>query len=269
MRKLKYALTFLVLTFAFGVGLTPTIASAQPRADLEVMPWQAPSSPMANSPYQYRVTVRNVGNKKATGVKLVVDMPLTDTSPTRHILGKLTNFGSCQKVSNKLQCNLPDLNSNQSAFINFTFELPVSTKTLSFNATASMTGTPAETITNNNSRLHTPVIAHGTNQITDGDIVVSMCTGRGLSSYFECELFPGSIQSFDATLNGDGTIMMDNYQIGTWDQNISPKRLHMNLTDGSMFADFNGFSTGTNCFEGMTIFTPASPYSSPYKVCLQ
>jgi hypothetical protein len=269
MRKLITALSFLSAVLAFSAGTT-LAAHPQP-VDLRVMPWQGPASPMVNSPYQYTVTVKNIGGTAAAGVKVVVDLPLTDTSPSKYILGKLTGIDpqKCQVLSNKLQCNLTSLSVNQTKSFTFNFELPVSTKTLTFKATASTT-TTGETALANNQLSLTPTPAHGNRPITSATVLVSHCTGTGLSSYFECELFPSSIASFVATLDGDLTINHVTYgNLGYWDQFASTQGLHMQLIGEGSIAEFNGFSTGGNCFEGMTTFGPGTSYVSPYKVCIQ
>ncbi len=262
-------LSFLLAVLVFGAG---TIFAAPPRpVDLRVMPWQGPASAMVNSPYQYTVSVKNIGGTAAANVKVVVEFPLTDTSPTVHILGKLTGIDpqKCQVISNKLQCTLGNIGNNQTKSFTFNFELPVSTKTLTFKATASTT-TPGEVALGNNVLSHTPVLAYGNRPITTANVLVSHCTGQGLTSYYECELFPSSISSFTASLNLDTSIFVTGYgNVGNWDQFNSTQQLHMLLSDGSSDANFNGFSTGGNCFEGMTTFTPSSPYVSPYKVCIQ
>jgi hypothetical protein len=71
-------------------------------------------------------------------------------------------------------------------------------------------------------------------------------------------------------LEGDQSISYSGYgTVGYWDQFVSNQQLHMQLIGGSSVAEFNGFSTGGNCFEGLTTFGPNSPYMSPYKVCIQ
>jgi len=142
MRKLIIALSLVSAFVALSAG---TLYAAPPQpADLRVMPWQGPASAMVNSPYQYTVTVKNIGGRAASDVKVTVDFPLTNTSPTKYILGKLTGIDpqKCQIVSNKLECNLGNLSVNQSKFFTFNFELPVSTRTITFTAVAS---TPGET----------------------------------------------------------------------------------------------------------------------------
>ncbi len=269
MRKLIIALSFVCLLASSA--MTTLAARPQP-VDLRVMPWQGPASPMVNSPYQYRVTVKNTGGTAAANVKVIVDLPLTNTSPTKYILGKLTGVDpqKCQVVSNKLQCNLQNLTPNQSKDLTFTFELPVSTRTLTFNATASTT-TTGEVALANNQLSNTPVPTYGTRQITGPvNVLVSRCTGQNLSSYYECEVSPGSVTTVMFALNGDQSIFHAEYgAIGLWDQFASTQQLHMQLMGGNSIADFNGFSTGANCFEGLTTFTPSSPYVSPYKVCIQ
>lgn len=267
MRKLITALSFLSAVLVLGAGT----ALAAPAPDLRVQPWQGPASPMVNSPYQYTVTVRNTGNRLAEGVKVVVDLPLTNTSPTKYILGKISGLDpqKCQVISNKLQCNLNSLSANQSKDFTFNFEFPVSTRTLSFTAVASTTtaGDPL----GNNTLSHTPNVTYGTRQITGPvNALISRCTGQNLSSYYECEVSPGSVTTLMFALNADQSISYSSYgTIGYWDQFTSTQQLHMQLIGGSSVAEFNGFSTGGNCFEGLTTFDPGSPYVSPYKVCIQ
>ena len=57
---------------------------------------------------------------------------------------------------------------------------------------------------------------------------------------------------------------------GTWAQTGGNDRLQLEYYDGtSNVASFSGFAVGNDCFEGVTIFHPASPYVAPYRVCMQ
>jgi hypothetical protein len=137
-------------------------------------------------------------------------------------------------------------------------------------ATASTT-TPNEINPNNNTDSRTQTVGYVSNQIASADVLVSLCTGTGLTSFFECELFPSSIQSFTMRLEQGGTItnLPDPNYYGNWDQNISPQQLHFLITDGIDGAEFNGFGANANCFDGITNFIPASTYNSAYRVCRQ
>lgn len=262
-------LSFFMVFMALGASVV--YAAPPPPVDLRVQ-MQGPATAFVKSPYVYTVEVKNIGGANAAGVKVIVDLPLTDTSPTRHILGNLSGIQSgCQVIANKLECSLGTINKNKSKSFTFNFALPVSTKTLEIKASGSTT-TPGEANLQNNIAALTPALGYATNQITSANVLVSHCTGTGLSSYFECELFPSSISSFTMTLNADWTITLPVSGYTTqWNQNVSPQQLNFTITETSTgeIVEFNGFATTNTCFEGMTTFTPNSGYVSPYKVCVQ
>ncbi len=256
-------IAIMLASFAFGAN-----AASQP--NLSVLPWIAPSTVTVNSPYQYTARVKNIGTKTATSVTMTIELPLTNTSPTRHILGKLTGLqNGCSVVSNKLVCSLGDIGKNQTRQVVFNFEYPVSTKPLGLVASVTTTS-PNEANPGNNIGAYAPVVNYPDLPITSANVLVSHCTGTNLTSFFECELYPSSIASFTMTLEPGGSISLPypGY-FGNWDQNISPKQLHFNVTDGADGVSFDGFASGLSCFEGMATFTPASSYVSAYKVCIQ
>ena len=259
-------LSFLMVLTAFGVL---GAKSLPPGADLDVS-IQGPSTANVNSAYIYTVNVGNIGNRDASGVQVTVEFPLTNTSPQVYILGKVTGIDAnkCSIVSRKLVCNLNTIRKNRNGSFTFSFEYPVSTKPLQIKATATTTSSN-ERNPNNNLATITPTVGYATNQITSLSVTASHCTGQNLTSYFECELFPSSIQSFAMDLNLGGTISLQypGYY-GAWDQNISPQQLHFTISDGSgVVAEFNGFASSQNCFEGITTFPQSPNYISPYKVC--
>jgi uncharacterized repeat protein (TIGR01451 family) len=233
---------------------------------------QGPSTAAVYSPYQYTVTVKNIGNAPAANVKIVVDLPETDTSPTKYILGTLTGIQTgCVVVTRKLQCTstIP-LNSNQQRAYTFNFELPISTKILSVKATGTTT-TANEVDPLNNSQTVTQALSYGsiTIPVTGTDVLISMCTGRGLTSFFECEIFPSSQQHHIFTLHPDMSVSVYGDVVGTWDQ-PSASRLHLYMVNGGTVIEHNGFARNGTCFEGMTTFTPnPGGYISPYKICVQ
>jgi hypothetical protein len=258
---------------AFVLAIVAVGAYAVPKPDLAVQPWTGPAAPVVNTAYQYTAGVRNLGNQTAQGVVMTIEFPLTETSPTRHILGKVTGIpANCVISSNKLVCNLGNIGSNPNSnlrTVTFNFEYPVTTKPLNLVARVTTTSSN-EAPTTNNQLQFAPQVAYPDLQVTAADVLVSHCTGQGLTSYFECEKYPSSIQSFTMRLEQGGAITLPypGY-FGNWDQNQGIKQLHFLITDGFESAEFNGFASSTTCFEGITTFTPASPYSSPYKVCLQ
>lgn len=249
------------------IAIGAVAAVAQP--NLRVFNFNGPNSAKVNTPYQYSVRLRNIGNQPAQGVKLKIDLPLTNTSPTPHIMGKVTGLPvGCAIVARKIECNYSALTPNQQKNITFTLEYPVTTKPLAMTASATTT-TPGEINANNNTIARSQTIGYFTNQLTSANVTVSLCTGTNLTSHFECELYPSSIQTFTMTLQPGGTISLPypGYT-GTWSQNTASE-LAFTITDGFEGASFSGFSSGASCFEGITNFIPVSTYNSPYKVCVQ
>lgn len=267
------ALSLLTLVTVFGA----VNAAAAQAPNLEVMTWQGSATPLVESPYQYTSRVKNVGNQPAQGVIMTVEFPLTNTSPNRHILGKLTGIqasgGTCSVVSNKIVCNFGTLGNNQVKFVRFNFEFQVATTAPTFKSTATTTSTN-EVTPANNTRSVTPAVRYPNNIITSGNYIVTSCTGTNLTSFYECELYPSSQQSFDMDLNLGGTISIQQAPtyFGFWDQNGLPanKTLHFTIDGGSgTEVEFNGFATSGACFEGITTFPQSSNYNAAYRVCEQ
>lgn len=260
----KVCLMTFVLTAAVAA-----MAAPPPPADIRVQ-FQGPASAAVYSPYVYTATVRNIGNQRADNVKLVVDLPLTNTSPQQFILGSLAGYDTtkCSVVALKLQCNLQSLNHNQQKAITFNFTLPISTQTLKLKATGSTTSN--EPNQSNNQIEVMPTLSYPTVEITAADVLNSHCTGTDLTSYFECEKFPSSISYHTATLEADRTITLpEPGWTGQWDQ-PTLRELHFIYTDNmGSSAEFNGFARSSTCFEGIVTFLPSTNYNSAYRVCIQ
>ena len=98
------------------------------------------------------------------------------------------------------------------------------------------------------------------------------CTGQGLTSYFECTLFPSSISSHDTVFEPGGVISFPSAPstyTGTWTQNPTNQTLQFKYYDGGgEVASFVGVAVSNGCFEGRVDFTPPSNYMSMYSVCL-
>ncbi len=135
------ALSLLTIVTVFGAAN----AAAAQAPNLEVMTWQGNATPLVESPYTYTTRVKNVGNRTANNVTLTVEFPLTNTSPNRHILGKLTGVqtpqGTCSVVSNKIVCNFGNMNNNQIRQVSFAFEFQVATTAPTLKSTATTTST--------------------------------------------------------------------------------------------------------------------------------
>lgn len=267
MKKQKITL----LSFLIA-ALCAVSAYAAPAPNLRVT-LQGPSTAAVYSPYQYTATVKNIGNANAANVKVIIDLPETDTSPTKYILGTLSGFNTqyCQVVTRKLQCTQTgNLGNNQQRVYTFNFELPISTKTLTLKATGTTT-TANEVDQLNNSQSVTPALSYGSISIPQAgtNVLITSCTGHGLTSFFECELFPSSQQSHIFTLNADTSVTVYGQNVGTWDQ-PNNSQLHLYMFDGGTVVEHNGFARNGTCFEGMTTFDPnPGNYIAPYKVCVQ
>ena len=268
MKKNFIVLSFLVAFFGFGFETASALPPQPPDIRVQI---QGPATAYARSPYQYTVNVKNIGGSTANGVTVYVDFPQTNTSPQQYILGTVSGIQSgCQIVSRRLQCSLGSITHSgpgQTKQFTFNFAYPVSTKTLEVKATGTSTSTNEANPANNVASVF-PAIGYATNQLTSANVLVSMCTGQNLTSFFECELFSGSQQFVTLALNSDTTISYQGQYVGNWFQGTN-QQLKMTLNDGGSTANFNGFAVNNTCFEGLTTFTPASPYVSPYKVCVQ
>ena len=123
MSKNIFALSLLFIATAFG----SLVAMATPpqAPNLEVRQWVGSSTPLVESAYQYTTTVKNIGYQTAQGVIITVEFPLTNTSPGKYILGKLTAVsapsGPCSTANNKIVCNIGNISATQTKTVNFTF----------------------------------------------------------------------------------------------------------------------------------------------------
>lgn len=252
-------------------------AAPPPAPNLEVLAWQGSSTPLVESPYQYTTRVKNVGNQTAQNVTVTVEFPLTNTSPNRYILGKLSSVsastGTCSTAGNKITCNIGNLGNNQTRSVTFTFEFQVATTAPTLKTTAS-TLSLNEQNAGNNTRAFTPALRYPDNIVSGGTYLVTSCTGRGLTSFYECEITPSSTQSFVIELISGGTITIPQAPgyTGLWDQLALPlnKTLHFTIDGGSgTEAEFNGFAISGSCFEGITTFPGSTGFNSAYKVCEQ
>lgn len=217
----------------------------------------------------WQVTVDNIGNRNANSVSLLVQLPETATSPTVYVMGDLSYVdGSCAQSGTELVCNLGRLRKGRSATIEFDIALPQKEGDLEFYADVATTS--REDSTSNNDDLVVATVLYPDEVITGPvDVYNEHCSGQGLTSFYECEVSPGSISSHEATLEADGSISFTYAGYGgSWAQ-ASDSELWFEYTySGGVVAEFFGDAVGDGCFEGLTTF-PGSAYVSPYAVCLQ
>jgi Domain of unknown function DUF11 len=258
------------LTLASTATLAgPTV----PKADLAVT-LEAPPSVDISRPNSYLVTVINRGPQTSATITARVTLPLSNTSPQVFPLGTVSGLDSrCKMVNNALSCTLAGLRKGWSTTFSYTYAAPVSTKTLQMTASAS--SATVDPVAGNNSASVVPNLVYPSRPITSANITTRLCTGTGLTSFFECAAFPSSIMSWAAALQANGSIVFSNTSYtGTWSQNSARTSLKMELFDNSgavpvKVSEFNGWAiNGANCFHGMTTHTSSSTYVSPYEVCM-
>jgi hypothetical protein len=266
MRRNILALLIGGASLVSGIGV---VAAAPSRPDVQAQ-LQGPSTSAVSVATTYTVVVTNVGSATAQNVQLVVNFPLTNTSPTVRILGDVTESDSrCSIAANRITCALDSIKRNKSVTVAYTYAAPVSTKTLTMTATTSTSG---DVNAGNNVSSFTPTLTYPIRPITSATVNNSHCTGTNLTSYVECLPYPSSIASHVTTLNADTSITFSEPgYTGSWSQNAAKTSLFFEYFENAVkVAEFNGFAiNGANCFDGLTTFFPASSYVSPYRVCIQ
>lgn len=263
-------LSMLIVGILLG-GRVQSAEAARPKADLSIQISQ-PSTVVVRSAGTYSVTVDNQGGRHANNVQLVIDLPLTNNSPTQYIMGEVSNVSSqCQLADNRITCSLGNIRKNKDASVSFDLSLPVSTNILSVTAMANTDST--EDNLQNNSVTIIPAIQYPDNQLSGGLAINSRCTGQNLSAFYECELAPSSIQTYGADFVANGTMTFtgqSDYR-GDWNQLSGNNTLSFTIEQIStttIVAEFNGYSIGGNCFEGiLSHLTGNGDYVSPTKVC--
>lgn len=259
--------TVLALTTALAASLIASAAHAA-GADLSVTISQ-PANVYVYSAVRYTVRVANIGNQTSAATTLTIQLPRTHTSPTVSVLGTVGAMTTgCTRSGTVITC--PVARIGRGSYLPFFVDLtiPQNSEPVTIQARVSRSGTEN---TGNNSSTHTAALLNIDHVIAGGSTAVNRhCTGTGLTSFFECELYPSSITSHDTVFNANGTITIPaagaGYS-GTWQQ-LGPDELVFQYTNnGTPVADFIGYGVGGGCFEGITTF-PNSSYVSPYEVCV-
>lgn len=218
---------------------------------------------------EFEVVVSNLSNKRADDVELTIALPETNTSPTVDIMGTLGSIDSrCTVVDTSLVCDLGHLRRNRSTTVSFELALPRAEQMLALSASAMTSDN--DTVPGNDSDLEVPSLLDYAVAVSPGDAAHNRhCTGQGLTSFFECLLFPSSISTHDIEFLAGGqlTIVGQPGYTGTWSQ-PTPETLEFSYeTGGNVVAEFEGSGVGPSCFEGVTTF-PGSAYVAPYEVCI-
>lgn len=251
------------------LAAAPALAAQQHNLVVTVTP---PASPVVNQFGHYVTRVTNTGNRNATAVTLTIALPPTHTSPQVYVMGNLINLdGRCSLAGTTLTCNLGTVVRNGGfTEIPFDLKLPYSTAPLDFTYTANPIAGDANPANNVVNATVTPATV-ATPITTDLHLQLDHCTGQGLTSWFECALFPSSISGFAAdfwlagqtiTITGQPTLG------GTWSQTGGTDRLQVTFTDGGTpVGSIDARGVGGGCFEGPMTFTPPSPYLAIYRIC--
>lgn len=227
----------------------------------------------------YQVRVTNNGNQNANNATLSIQLPQTHTSPQVYILGNLGSYSAnCSLgAGQKLNCNLGQIKRNKNATVFFNIALPQNSVPITMTATASTAGdsNPA----NNTAQIVPSLLSDSVAITAPADATNRHCTGTGLTSFFECELFPSSITDYPFTFEAGGAMTFPTAPAGitgVWSQPGGDlRRLYIEYYDGGILAaifDGWGSSDVPGCFEGVTVFPNGmggySPYVSPYEICL-
>jgi hypothetical protein len=274
----------LLAASALLLGASPALAGPQPNLSVSI---QGPgTTPNVYASASYAVDVANSGNRDAAGVQLTIQLPKTGTSPQVYIMGNLGAYdGRCAPggapgtvAGTKLVCNLGTIRKGRSTSVSFNLALPEKTGALTIDAGATTLTLP-ETDPGNNSDSHVAALgyyAHGISTGTTYD--VDHCTGTGLTAYFECTKFPGSISTHPTEFSGgpsSGTLSIPgepDYD-GTWSLSGPTLTLtYRQISTNQIIAEFSGRGVNTpGCFEGLTRFPDGlGGYSSavaPYRFC--
>ena len=220
----------------------------------------------------YTVRVANIGTANAAGVRLTIALPRTHTSPQVYILGTLgARDGRCTLAGTSLTCNLLTVARNGGfTDVAFDLSLPYSTAPLAITATATTT-TQNEQNPGNNQVAITPAPTTIATQMTGGYTATNRhCTGTGLTSFFECELFPSSIAGFSTTLAVDQSVSITGEPTidGSW-YFAAPDVLHVDFAEsGNPIGEINARSVGNGCFEGPMTFANPGTWTVIYEICV-
>jgi hypothetical protein len=249
-------------TFLFA---TPVLAAADVKVTIP-----APSPEYVYDTTAYDIVVSNIGNKTANGVVLTIELPETNTSPNVHVMGTTSGIDPrCSLSGTSLVCNLGSIVKAGATTVSFDIDLPQAEQTLM--VTAAATSSSAENSLANNSDSDIAPLLNYDVAVSPGDIATNRhCTGQGLTSFYECTLYPSSISEHQHEFLADGEIAfpgMPEYS-GTWSQPTPDSLVFTYVELGvGVVAEFEGWGTSGSCFEGITTF-PGSEYVAPYEVCI-
>lgn len=254
-----------MLVLSLVAALSPAFAASAPDLTTSIT---AAAGQYVYTSGTWTVTATNSGTRDAGAVTVTVELPRTHTSPSVYVMGTV-GATSCTLSSTHLTCTAASLRRGRSTSWTFGITLPQSSSALTFSATASTAG---ETNTSNNASTATASLLHLSPALPGGSTVLNRhCTGTGLTSFFECELYPSSIAEHEAVFNSDGSLTIPAAPTYTGSWSLSGSTLTFSYSDGSgtVVSNFTGQATDAiGCWEGVTTF-PTSSYVAPYEVCVE
>lgn len=224
----------------------------------------------------YAVAVSNVGNSRATGVLLTVQLPKYDADTGSRILGDLGDIDSrCRVRGTQLQCRLGQMNAGQVTTVGFDLALPQVDGTLGITATVSATS--IDTLLTNNLATRQAVLLDHAVDLGDGALVtVDQCVDVDLGSYFECVDGGEALAEFELGFLDTGKISLPErpeYH-GAWTQvpdgktEADPHYLRFEVGDDEgVQIMFEGYGASDSCFEGIADFRGSDTVAG-YRVCL-
>jgi len=267
---MKLVTSFLiVLGLCSTAALTATPALNGPDLRVTLTP---PASAGVYQTRRYSFEVKNVGNKTANGSQIVIELQRTATSPEVYVLGTVNGYSTrCTRAANLLTCSLGSLGRNAALTVFVDLTLPYASAPIVIKANATTT-TSGELNPANNSVNYTTVLRTFPVTMSYGIPIVNQhCTGRTLTSFFECTLFPSSIAEHESVFEANNTITIPAAPTytGSWTYTALENRLQFQMYNGAVQeVAFDGRGVGGNCFEGITTFpTSTSGYVSPYRIC--
>ena len=252
--------------YAIALSLASANAHAAAAPDLTTS-IIAPSGTYVEQSAKWQFKVSNGGTKDAAGVAITVQLPQTNTSPTVYVMGTVDSKSStCSVSGTTMTCSVGTVRKSKSTTVYAYLTLPESAGTLDFAVTASTTTAESNT-SNNSSSAIASLLNYEPTFTGTANVTNRHCTGTGLESFYECELYPSSISEHAATFVDDGTIAFDGMPEygGSW--SLLDEELTFEYTEyGAAIAWFVGYGVPGDCWEGLTDF--GSTYVAPYEVCL-
>lgn len=224
----------------------------------------------------YAVAVSNVGNSRAMGVELTVQLPKYDADTGSRILGDLGDFDSrCRVRGTQLRCRLGQMNAGQVTTVAFDLALPQVDGTLG--VTATVASTSADTLLTNNVATRAAVLLDYAVDLEDGGLVtVDQCIDDDLGAFFECVDGSESLAAFEIGFLDTGKLSLEgrpDYH-GLWTQvpagktESDPHYLTFEIgNDDGVQIMFEGYGASDSCFEGLASIRDSDVVAA-YRVCV-